>query len=95
MSKLKENYKKACTDYIDVFCKQQGFEFENWVGDIIGEIAVCGDMYFNFNDIVHHIDTNQPKGLIIDWYYDCVDNEAQTINYRSYCMGLRFINNKK
>lgn len=88
--KLLENYEKAVLDIIEGFCKKQGLEFEYWAGDCVGEIACFGDIFLNFDDIVHDLKNNAPKGLIIDWYFEQSDNENQIINYRSYIMGARF-----
>lgn len=88
-NKLKERYEGICNEYISEFCEKQDFNFEGWVGDNVGEIALCNDFFFNFNDIVYDINTNQQKGLIIDWYYDNLDNIEKSINYFSYSKGLR------
>ena len=87
----KESYELICNDYVKEFAKKQKIEFEYWVGDDIGDRAFfnCSELSFSFDEIRHDIDTNQPKGLIIDWYYGCVENE-KNMNYQSYCMGLRF-----
>ena len=63
-------------------------EFDGWVGDIIGGIALFEDLTIDFADIVYDLRTNQPKGNIIEWIDYCCDLE-RPINYHSYCKGLR------
>ena len=87
---MRENYKSACVAYIRAFEKKQGIDFDGWVLQEVGGIACFGDYTFAFLDVVHDIDTRQPKGRILQWYSDCLDNAPKRINYRSYCMGLRF-----
>jgi hypothetical protein len=91
---LENKYKECCTEYINRFCEKQGLVFEYWVGDIIGGVASFGDTYFfNFQDIVWDINSNQPKGLILNWLEDLLDEQKTTIgivNYFSYTKGLRF-----
>ncbi len=86
--KLKLRYESSCNAYIDVFCQKQEMDFNGWIGDEVGGIAECNDFYFDFHAIVKDIDTAQPKGLIIDWYYDNLEAE-RFINYDSYIRGLR------
>lgn len=88
--KLLKNYEKAVNDIIDYFCEKQGLYFEYWVGDCVGEIACFEDIFLNFDDIIHDLKNNAPKGLIIDWYFEQLKNKNQRINYRSYIMGARF-----
>lgn len=89
---LKTKYKKICNEYVERFCQKQFFDLSecSWVSDVAGGILYCGDFYFDFADIVLDIDSDQPKGQIIDWYYDIVDNYPKSINYFSYTKGLRF-----
>lgn len=88
--KLLENYEKAVNDIIESFCKKQGLDFEYWVADCVGEVACFGDIFLNFDDIIHDLINKYPPHLIIDWYFEQLDNENQRINYRSYIMGARF-----
>lgn len=88
---LKQQYEKIVSQYVAIFCKKHEIYFESWVCDIIGETACFGDvLYFNFLDIVYDINTNQPKDLIIEWLYYCLDNKDKTINFYSYSKGLRY-----
>jgi hypothetical protein len=93
---LQRRYEINCNEYIKRFCKKQELDFEYWVGDNIGGVASFGDVYFfNFTDIVWDINSNQPKGLILDWLEDCLDQQKTVIgiiNYFSYSKGLRFTN---
>ncbi len=96
LKNLKYLHSFVCDQYIQKFCKKQKIQFEGWVGDTLGGVAIFnGDLYFNFDDILLDINTKQPKGNIISWYYDNIDhpeNETKWINYKSYTMGLRIKN---
>jgi hypothetical protein len=95
IEKLKNRYYEICNQIVSEFCKKQEMEFDSWVGDIVGEIALIGDYYLNFSDILQDLNTNQEKWFILQWYNDSVDNAIKNkfpiqINYQSYCMGLRY-----
>jgi len=94
---LKQNFEKACADYIEYFCKKQEMYFEFWVADEIGGVACFGDYFFSLTDIILDIETDQPAELILDWQNEIADQDPQNkksvfINYRSYIKGLRLIN---
>ena len=89
LSELKKQYYSACKEYVYKFCIKQDMEFMGWVGDEIGGIALCNDFFFNFNDIVLDINTHQPIGAIISWYYDNLEYSKYSLNYYSYTKGLR------
>ena len=86
---LKKRYDNICNTYVKIFCEKQDMYFEGWVGDDVGSIACCNDFFFNLNDIILDIDTNQEEGYIINWYYDNLEIEDKNINYYSYIKGLR------
>ena len=89
--RLKDNLEKATMDIVKAFEKKQELSLEHFVCDDVTGIACFGCVfYFNISDICHDIFTEQPKELIVNWLYDCIDNPELTINYQSYCMGLRF-----
>lgn len=85
---LKDNYEKAVNDYLKVFCEKQEMYVDFWVGDKIGEICSIGDMFLNFTDIKTDIDTEQPKGLISEWFWQTVEKDLKC-NYEHYTMGYR------
>lgn len=89
LNELKKQYEFVCNEYATKFCNKQSMSFEGWVGDIIGGIAYCSDFYFNFQDIVWDVNSKQPKGAIIDWYYENLEIPEKSINYFSYTKGLR------
>lgn len=91
LKELKEAYHKAVEGYIEAFMKKQGLQCNEWVGGNIGGVIECGDMFFNFDDIVIDIDNNVPKEVIIEWYWYSlgVDEHKRRINYNSWVMGLR------
>ena len=91
LSRLKKQYEIVVSEYVQKFCNKQGLEFEGWVADDIGGVACFGDIFFyNLKDIIWDVNSNQPKGLIIQWLYDCCDNPEKAINYFNYSKGLRF-----
>ena len=96
--KLKKRYESACNAYIHIFCKKQDIEFDFWVADEVGGIACFISQYFfNLSDIILDIETEQPRGSILDWQNTEVDRhfageEKPYINYKSYTMGLRIPN---
>lgn len=81
---LKEEYESVCNEYLDRFCEKQGLENEGWVGGIIAGTADCSGYYFNFQDIVWDINSNQPEKLIIEWYDESMDDILNSVNYYSY-----------
>ena len=94
---IKDRYEAVCLEYIKLFCEKQEVDFDGWVGDEIGGVAsfvFVGEYYFHLSDIILDIDTNQPKGLILNWQNEGVDfnkltKDTKHINYKSYTMGLR------
>ncbi len=89
LNKLKKQYLFVCNEYVIKFCNKQDMEFSGWVGDDVGGVALCNDFYFNFHDIVWDVNSKQPKGVIVDWYYQNLEVAEKSINYYSYTKGLR------
>ena len=90
IEKLHKKYVAVCNEYIENFCKKHDCYFEFWVADEVGGVASFGDInYFNFGDIVYDLNTDQPKGQIFTWSAESIDNPKKSINYFSYCLGLR------
>jgi hypothetical protein len=85
---LRQHYENICNAYVNEFCAKQEMDLNGWIGGEVGGVTECSDFFFDFRDIVRDIDTEQPKGLIIDWYYDNLEGR-RFINYDSYIRGLR------
>lgn len=90
LSRLRQTYEFVCNEYAQKFANRQEMEFDVWVGNEVGGVGHFNDFTFNFRDIVWDVNTKQPKGLIIDWYYESIDNHPKYINYYSYSKGLRY-----
>jgi hypothetical protein len=96
LQELKKQYEFACNEYVQKFANKQQIEFDGWVANEIGGLAIFSSQYFfNISEIVLDINSKQPKGLIIQWQNDGVDfnmcnDKNETINYKSYTMGLRY-----
>jgi len=90
---LKDRYEKICNEYIKIFSDKQDIQFDEWMGGIVGGVAgFISEYYFNFSDIVYDINSDQPKGLILRWQDDYLENvpNGRNINYYSYSKGLRY-----
>lgn len=98
LEELKEYNVEVCNEYIRRFCQKQDIEFDGWVGNNVGGIAsFISQYFFNIDDIILDIHTQQPVGLILNWQNDGIDynmpnKTTQYINYKSYTMGLRYEN---
>lgn len=96
--KLKQNYDNICNEFVKIFADKHDIEFDGWVADEVGTIAsFCFQYFFNMDDIIYDITTNQPKHLILDWQNDStnynMDKEYPNttyINFRSYSKGARY-----
>jgi len=88
MKDLKKKYESVCNEYVKIFCEKNDLEFEGWVGDIVGGVAFCSDFVFNFHDIVWDVNSEQPKGTILNWYCENLESPEKSINYYSYTKGL-------
>ncbi len=90
MKELKEKYEKLVGEYITEFVKKQDYEFDGWVADDIGGIAVFIEQYFfNFDNIRYDIDNDVEVGLIFKWqdfgiekYFE--EDKISNINYKSF-----------
>lgn len=91
---MKDQLKKALEKYIKEFSKKHDLTFEFAVNDNLLDVISFGSVYFfSIDDIVFDIDTNQTKGLIVQWLEESLESKNQEINYRSYAKGLRFNSN--
>ena len=84
-----ENFKQATQKLIEVFCEKQELDFDYQVTDNPAEIASFNlEIFLNISDIYHDLVTDQPKGLIIEWYWDRIEKN-HNINYYAYTIGAR------
>lgn len=90
--KLIDDYEKACNDIVKAFEEKQGCEFTDWIGIkgiSTGSIACFIDQYyFNMEDLILDLKTDQPKGFIFEWH-DKTLKQKNRINYSHYIMGAR------
>lgn len=88
---MKKKYEEIINKYIIEFSRKQDICFDDWVGEF-GEVAWFGDIiYFDIHTIIYDINTNQTPKLALEWLFKTLDNHGNRyINYKSYCMGLRY-----
>lgn len=90
MKELQENYKIICNTYAHKFAVKHEYSFDGWVADRVGEVAVMGDYYVDFEDIRYDIDNNIDSKEYDKYYNYCVDILGLTVttpNYDSWCKG--------
>ncbi len=91
--KLKALYETIADEYVYLFEKKHGLKLEFWVADDKTGVACFGDVYFfTASDIMYDINNKLPKGFILQWIEDNVDNQEKKgyINLHSYFKGMRF-----
>lgn len=81
---MKQKLEKILKEYIDLFCEKQGLNFDFCVqDDYLGVICFNYDLFINISDIIHDIDNNISKGLILEWYNYTLEIN-QFINYKTW-----------
>ena len=95
ISELIDSYEKVCSDITAKFTAKHGLQFDGWIGNEVGGIALFNCQYsFGIHDIVLDLQTNQKKWFILQWQDDSVDHALKgndnQINYKSYTIGLRY-----
>jgi len=88
---LIHGYEKYCNGIVKAFSEKQDLDFSYWI-DRVGSIACFIDQYyFDLHDLILDLETEQPKGFILEWHDANVNNgkAEEHINYSSYIMGLR------
>lgn len=68
MKNLQKEYYRICNQYLLEFCKKHEYDFEFWVGDEPGTIAMIGDYFVGFREMKYDIDHNIPEEAFIKWY---------------------------
>jgi len=90
MSILLTEYEDVCNAYVNKFSKKHDLEFDGWVADHVGEIAIFATQYyFSVNDIIFDIENKLPKYLTLEWQDHVVElgmADKPSINLRSYIM---------
>lgn len=89
-SELINQLKEVRVKIIKAFAEKQGIEFDCTTYDIFDSYIYFGLYSISFDDILLDIFTNQKPKFILQYLDDCENNPNKTINYQSYCMGLRF-----
>ncbi len=86
LTKINTAYAKCCNDYIKLFCEKQGIEFDFWIADKVGEIAsFIQQYYFTLSDIIFDLNTDQPKGLILEYQdYNVSVTSEFAVNYQTF-----------
>lgn len=92
---LRKELEEILMAYIRLFEEKHDVDLQYIINDDIMGILDFGDAYFfHIADVVYDIDHDLPKGLILQWAKDSIDDSKnptrQTINLHSYAKGLRY-----
>lgn len=92
---LRKELEETLMAYIRLFEEKHDVDLQYIINDDLMGVLDFGDVYcFHIADVVYDIDRDLPKGLILQWAEDSVDDSKnptrQTINLHSYAQGLRF-----
>lgn len=82
-------FERSLEALIEIFEKKQDLSFDGFVGDDPSGVACFGEYYsFNISDIYHDLKTQQPQGLIKEWFETNIQTKKK-ISYKAYAMGGR------
>lgn len=72
---LNQRYKEACNEYLKAFCQTYELQYEEdaWVAGDVGTIALIGDYYINFQDMMYMLDNGIAFEEWLRWYDYCLD----------------------
>lgn len=89
---LKENYEKACNEYLKAFCSTYELQYEKdaWAAGDVGTIALIGDYYIDFQDMMYMLNNNRAFDEWLRWYDYCLDASdlgLDTPKFTSWCKG--------
>ena len=70
MTQLKQNYEKACNDYLKAFALKHDFDLSDcfWVANDVGTVCSIGDYFVDMVTIRIDIDRDAPVDEWIEWY---------------------------
>lgn len=89
---LIRTYEQSVNALVKAFCQKQyvKFDVDMWADRVGGVILIRDYYYLNFSDIYYDMETEQPKGMIFDWYNYLEHNKDKSfVNYESYIKGFR------
>ena len=89
---LKKNYEKACNEILKAFCQTYELQYEEdaWVAGDVGTIALIGDYYIDFQNMIYMLDNGIAFEEFLRWYdysLDAHDLGLDTPNFTSWCKG--------
>ena len=86
MTELQKKYEKSVNAYIKEFEKRFEIDFDFWIADKVGEVAMFGDYSFDFSDIKFMVDNEFPIKYLFDWFNFVLEfGKNCYINIESYC----------
>lgn len=87
---MKNKYDLVCSAYVNTFADILGIEFDNWVGDNVGEVAnFSDDSFYSFEIVKYFVDNAIDADTIQDWYdYTLEFGEHIYFNPKAY-VGLK------
>lgn len=78
---------ESINNYIEIFSSKHGIAFDGWVGNQKLDVAIFGDHFLSFTDIIHDLENGIDKKHFFNWYYHILEeaqNERPLINYENY-----------
>lgn len=75
IQRLKENYEKACNEYLKAFCCQYEFQYDEdaWAAGDVGTVALVGDYFIDFQDMMYMLNKGIAFEVWLRWYDYCLD----------------------
>lgn len=81
---LRNIHSDTAYQFAKMFELKYNLIFEGWVGFAVVEIAIFGDYFFSYRDIMIDVLDNYNNNVIMDWYDLMVENPENTPNFENY-----------
>jgi hypothetical protein len=84
METLKDKYIQICNEYLRLFCEKHDYQNDGWVADEHGGIAMCSDLYVDFDTIKTDIDMNVDEDEFIKYYDYTLESSEFGLNLPNF-----------
>lgn len=89
MTDIQKLYENACNNYARKFARKHELQFDFWVADTPGTIAMFGDYYVDFGIIKYDIDNQVEQNKFTEYYDEMLEHAMLESNRKEMISALK------